>query len=152
MSESTARPPLRPIIGLTSYRQPTAWGAWDRDAAFVPATYVDVVSRAGGQPVLIPPLDHGVSGGPGGSPSDGAVAFSDVCRALDGVVLVGGGDLDPRCYGQDPDPRTIGTSPARDELELGVLEGALERGIPVLAVCRGLQLLNVAFGGDLVQH
>ena len=71
---------------------------------------------------------------------------------MDGLVLSGGGDVDPTLYGDDPHPATGGVKPERDVAEVGLLEAALARDMPVLAVCRGSQLLNVVRGGDLVQH
>ena len=71
---------------------------------------------------------------------------------LDGLILSGGGDLDPALYGADAHPETDTPRPQRDHAELRLLEHALQRDMPVLAVCRGSQLLNVARGGDLVQH
>ncbi len=139
----------RPLIGLSAYRQPVAWGPWERDVAFVPGTYVDVVTRAGGQPVIVPPLSGSEDGDHGPGPTDG---LDGMCGVLDGLVLVGGGDLVPDSYGQPADPRTTGTSEARDSLELELVRRALDLGVPVLAVCRGMQVLNVALGGDLVQH
>lgn len=130
----------RPLIGLTTYRQTTRWGSWEREAAFVPGTYLDVVGRAGGQPVLIPPE------------REPDTDLDMVCEMLDGLVLIGGGDVSPGRYGQDSEPRTAGTSDERDRLELELLRRAFDGGLPVLAVCRGLQVLNVALGGDLVQH
>jgi putative glutamine amidotransferase len=131
----------RPVIGMTTYRQTSAWGPWDRETAFLPATYVDVVNRSGGQPVLVPPAHDG--------PAAGATTVCDVC---DGIVLTGGGDVGPEQYERPRDPRTTGTNEDRDRLEFELLHEALRRGLPVLAVCRGLQVLNVALGGDLVQH
>jgi anthranilate synthase component 2/putative glutamine amidotransferase len=72
--------------------------------------------------------------------------------ALDGMVLIGGGDVGAVRYGQDPDPRNGGTSHQRDEVELGILREALRLDLPVLAVCRGIQVLNVGLGGDLIQQ
>ncbi len=101
----------RPIIGLTTYRQVVAWGPWEREAAFVPATYVDVVAAAGGQPVLLPPVgcltpERADSRGA----RDGREA-EDVTGALDGLVLVGGGDVGPHHYGAERHAETAG--PAR---------------------------------------
>jgi putative glutamine amidotransferase len=152
-----AEPARRPIIGLTTYRQTTSWGAWQREAALVPATYLDVLVRAGAQPVLLAPTPDTLVG----MPAEGADVPPDtllpsdldtVCDRLDGLVLAGGGDVGPGRYDQPPDPRTAGTSEDRDRLEFDLLRLALERDMPVLAVCRGLQVLNVALGGDLVQH
>jgi putative glutamine amidotransferase len=144
----------RPLIGLTAYRQTTAWWSWDRDAALVPGSYLDVVEAAGGRPLLVPPsraapAEDGERAG-GVARPDGE--FDRVLAALDGLVLTGGGDLGADRYGQRADPRNAGTNPGRDELELGLVRAALAADLPVLAVCRGLQVLNVALGGDLVQH
>lgn len=151
---ATAGP--RPLIGLTSYRQPTSWWSWHRDAALVPGTYLDMVEAAGGQPLLVPPTRTGRDG-PDRSlrphrvpPPDGGL--DRLIASLDGLVLTGGGDLEADRYGQPADPRADGANPDRDQLELDLVQGALAADLPVLAVCRGMQVLNVALGGDLVQH
>jgi putative glutamine amidotransferase len=143
----------RPLIGLSAYRQTTAWWGWERDAALVPGAYLDVVQSAGGQPVLIPPPGDDVANGvvPGGADGVGA-GLSHLVAALDGLVLIGGGDVDAQRYGQAADPRNGGTNRLRDELELGLVAAVLDHDLPVLAVCRGMQVLNVALGGDLVQQ
>ncbi|HEV3132810.1 MAG TPA: gamma-glutamyl-gamma-aminobutyrate hydrolase family protein [Acidimicrobiales bacterium] len=143
----------RPLIGVSTYRQITSWWSWERDAALVPGVYLDMVEAAGGQSLLIPPAralaDPGMADG---TASRGVPQFERLVAALDGLVLIGGGDVGAVRYGQDPDPRNGGTSHQRDELELGILREALRRDLPVLAVCRGMQVLNVALGGDLVQQ
>ncbi|SEP44626.1 gamma-glutamyl-gamma-aminobutyrate hydrolase family protein [Amycolatopsis saalfeldensis] len=69
---------------------------------------------------------------------------------VDGVIVGGGNDVDPRRYGGDPDdPLVRGVNPDRDENELAMLAAARELGKPVLAICRGMQLMNVAYGGTL---
>lgn len=83
-----------------------------------------------------------------------------VCDWLAGVVVTGGQDVHPACWGgdsgvvRDVDPRTdpMVHDRERDEYEIAVARAALDRGIPVLGVCRGLQVLNVALGGTLVPH
>jgi putative glutamine amidotransferase len=127
---------VRPVIGITTYSETAQWAFWDRAAALVPQTYVDIVAAVGGVPVLLPPA-------PGGA--------AEAVRAIDGLLLSGGADVDPARYGESPGPQTA-TRPERDDWELALLHAALERDRPVLAVCRGLQLLNVAFGGSLHQH
>jgi len=137
-------PGPRPLIGLTAYRQTTSWWAWERDAALVPGCYLDMVWQAGGQPLVVPPVagdDAAVAGG-----------AASVAGALDGLVLIGGGDVHATRYGQQTDPRAGGTNDDRDRVELALLAAALERDLPVLAICRGMQVLNVLLGGDLVQH
>lgn len=148
-----------PLIGVSMYRQITQWWSWDRDAALVPGLYLDLVVAAGGQPVLIPPSgDHSIDaaatgdGATGdGAGNDGPTGIDRLVGTLDGLVLIGGGDVGATRYGQDPDRRSGGTNERRDELELELLASALLRDLPVLAICRGLQVLNVYCGGDLVQ-
>ncbi|MYB41659.1 MAG: gamma-glutamyl-gamma-aminobutyrate hydrolase family protein [Chloroflexi bacterium] len=70
----------------------------------------------------------------------------------DGLVISGGVDIDPACYGEAPSSYVSDTNAARDQFETALLQDALERDLPVLGVCRGHQLLNVAHGGSLLQH
>jgi putative glutamine amidotransferase len=77
---------------------------------------------------------------------------SAVIAALDGLLLPGGGDVDPARYGEAARPETDGIRPDLDALEVELVRLARERRLPVLAICRGHQLLNVAFGGSLHQH
>jgi gamma-glutamyl-gamma-aminobutyrate hydrolase PuuD len=141
-------PVARPLIGVTTYRQDTQWWSWDRDAAVVPGLYLDMVIEAGGWPVLIPPVGEGVA-------DPGAVVGSAVdplIDALDGLVVIGGGDVSAARYGEAPDGRVGGVSDLRDDLEFRFLDAAIERDLPLLAICRGHQVLNVLFGGTLVQY
>ena len=128
----------KPLIGITTYVEPSSWGHWERvEAALVPYGYVRAVERAGGRAVLVPPDEDGIE---------------EVLDALDGLVFSGGNDMEPEEYGADAHPATVGTNPERDRGELALLTAALERDLPVLAVCRGFQVLNGARGGDIVQH
>jgi putative glutamine amidotransferase len=136
------------VVGVTTYHQRAAWGAWDRLAAVLPYSYVDTVAAAGGCPVLLAPFEAG-----GGEEADAAAAAAAaIVSRLDALVLVGGGDVDPARYGQPPNPATSGVDPRRDASELALLRAALDGDLPVLAVCRGMQLLNVELGGTLFQH
>jgi putative glutamine amidotransferase len=127
---------MRPLIGISTYREQARWGFWDVPAVLLPASYADAVSLAGGEPVLLP---------------TGAVS-ADVVARLDGLVLAGGADVDPARYGEEPGPHTTATRPDRDASEVAVLQAALDRDLPLLAICRGMQLLNVVLGGTLLQH
>ena len=126
----------RPVVGITTYLTRASWGAWDLDAALVPADYVRSVSDAGGAPLLVPP----------GADVDVTL---DV---VDGLVFSGGSDLDPELYGEEPHPETVGVIRERDDFELELMRAALDRDVPMLAICRGSQVLNVALGGGLEQH
>ena len=70
---------------------------------------------------------------------------------LDGLILTGGGDVDPALWG-GPTETSFGVSRERDDFEIALLETALDADVPVLAICRGIQLVNVALGGTLVPH
>ncbi|MEV8632876.1 gamma-glutamyl-gamma-aminobutyrate hydrolase family protein [Streptosporangium sp. NPDC051023] len=126
----------RPIIGVTCYVEPAKFTVWETTAALLPYNYVDHVARAGGQPVILPPV------------GDPATAV----ERLDGLILAGGGDVDPARYGQAQHEQTGYVREFRDTAEFGLVRAALERGVPFLGVCRGLQVLNVALGGSLHQH
>lgn len=71
---------------------------------------------------------------------------------FDGLVLPGGGDVDPARYGGDATAPCYDVNPVQDALDFEILDRAVRRGVPVLGVCRGLQVLNVACGGSLVEH
>jgi gamma-glutamyl-gamma-aminobutyrate hydrolase PuuD len=128
------------LIGLTTYREPAAWGVWQQPADLLPVTYSAEVAAAGGVPVLLPPA----------SPDEAAAECA--LDAVAGLVLPGGADVDPARYGAAPDPQTGAPRTDRDAWELLLLRAALARGVPVLAICRGMQVLNVALSGTLVQH
>jgi putative glutamine amidotransferase len=74
-----------------------------------------------------------------------------VLNEIDGVLLTGGGDVDPVLYGEDRHPSIDDAEPGRDEFEIDLVRRAMAADLPVLAICRGTQVLNVAAGGTLVQ-
>lgn len=123
------------VIGLTCYLEPAAWGAWNVEAAVLPRWYVDLVQQAGAQAVLLPPdLDP------------------QALERLDGLLLVGGADVDARLYGAIPDVTADVPRESRDASELALYRRARELGMPVLGICRGLQVMAVAHGGALIQN
>jgi putative glutamine amidotransferase len=72
---------------------------------------------------------------------------------IDGVIMPGGADIDPRNYGQDPiTDQLYGVDPLQDSVDISLIRHVLSVGIPMLAICRGMQITNVALGGTLVQH
>jgi putative glutamine amidotransferase len=100
--------------------------------------YMRAVERAGGLPVALPP-----------------VATSNVDGLLDhlsGLLLTGGPDLDPSCYGAEPHAELGPTDLAVDTFEIALCRNADRRGMPILGICRGAQVLNVARQGTLHQH
>ncbi|MDO9176438.1 MAG: gamma-glutamyl-gamma-aminobutyrate hydrolase family protein, partial [Actinomycetota bacterium] len=102
--------------------------------------YFEAVARAGGMPLMLPPITSLVHDIP------------DLLRQVDAVLLHGGGDVDPRRYGQEPSAEQLyGIVHEHDEVELAVVSAALELQVPMLAICRGMQVLNVALGGTLAQ-
>ena len=130
----------RPVIGITTYRQQAKSGVWDLEASFLPATYIESVTNAGGIAVLLPP-----------QPADPGVADA-VLDGLDGILFAGGRDVNPELYHQERGANTDEPDRARDEWEFALMSEALQKDIPVLAICRGMQVLNVALGGTLHQH
>lgn len=70
---------------------------------------------------------------------------------LAGLLLTGGGDIDPVLYGEERHPSVYDAEPGRDEFEIDLARRAMDAGLPTLAICRGAQVINVAAGGSLVQ-
>ncbi len=142
--------PVRPLVGITGrrYRLGLLRGSdgryGDRCLDSYMSDFATRVAQAGGLPVHVS-YDTDVSA---------------VCDWLAGVVITGGQDVHPTCWGgdtsvvRDVDPRTdpMTHDLARDDYEIALVRAALDRGIPVLGVCRGLQVLNVALGGTLIAH
>jgi putative glutamine amidotransferase len=81
-------------------------------------------------------------------PDEGATALARV----HGLVLPGGGDIDPRRYGDDARAELRDPDPEREEFEIAIAREAVATGVPVLGICLGLQVLVVALGGRLHQH
>jgi putative glutamine amidotransferase len=75
----------------------------------------------------------------------------DALNGIGGLLLPGGGDVEPARYGEEPHPSLVDVEPLRDDFEIALVREARSRNLPIFAICRGLQVLNVAFGGTLVQ-
>jgi putative glutamine amidotransferase len=124
-------PQRAPVIGITTY------GRDEKGRYTLPSEYVAAVQRAGAVPVLIPPVpEH-------------AARYLEL---VDGLVLAGGGDLDPAHYGGSAHETLYSVDAQRDALELELARRLVARSQPTLAICRGLQVLNVALGGTLIEH
>jgi putative glutamine amidotransferase len=127
-----------PLVAIPTYHLgPGKVGNWE-GAYALPEPYVAALVAAGARVALLPPAQPG--------------AASELLARVDGLLLAGGGDIEPARYGAADHPAQYGTDPDRDELELELATAAVARGVPTLGICRGVQLLNVAFGGTLVQH
>lgn len=121
-----------PLIGVTTY-------ARNEENKFeLPATYTDAVRRAGGVPLLLPP---------------GEAQWRALLEQVHGLVLTGGGDIDPQHYGGSSHHEAIYmVDRERDMSELALGRAAVHGRIPTLGICRGAQILNVAHGGTLFEH
>lgn len=127
-----------PLIGVTT--STTADGAQGAipPRAWLNNAYLRAVQQAGGVPILLPPhLERR--------------ALDALWARLDGILLTGGGDLDPTRFAEARHPTVAEVSDARDRLEIEVTERAVHERRPLLAICRGIQVLNVALGGSLYQ-
>jgi putative glutamine amidotransferase len=102
--------------------------------------YSQAIAHAGGVALQVPPVAQSVE-----------EAIELVSR-FDGVIIQGGGDIDPSLYGQKQiSSKIYGISAEHDALELAIVRAAVNQNKPVLAICRGMQILNVALGGTLHQ-
>jgi putative glutamine amidotransferase len=125
---------VAPLIGITT----SVSADKTPERAYVNGAYIRAVQAAGGIPVLLTPHF---------TPEVQAALW----QRLDGLVLTGGGDIEPARFGEDRHPSVDDVSPARDDLEIGLTRQALADDVPLFAICRGIQVLNVALGGTLVQ-
>ena len=126
-----------PVIGICAVKERARWAFWDQAAHLAADTYVSAVQDSGALAVMLPVHTR--------SPE----ALLD---RIDGLMVIGGADLDPAIYGQARSEATETTYRDRDEFELALTRGAVERGLPFLGICRGMQLLNVALGGTINQN
>jgi putative glutamine amidotransferase len=98
--------------------------------------YEESIRRAGGEPWIVESDTN---------PAD------EVIRRADGILLAGGGDVNPALFGEIPHPTFDAAESGRDDYEIELIRLATERDLPLMAICRGIQVLNVARGGSLVQ-
>ena len=131
---------MRPIIGITcslTVSVPTdSLRTSERNQ--VGLDYIRAIEYAGGTPVVLPYVQD-------------SECIDHYLRLLDGLLLIGGVDVDPLLYGQEPHEKLGVVDRIRDDMELELTQKALEKDRPIFAICRGIQLLNVAAGGTLYQ-
>lgn len=127
---------MTPVIGITSQQRDVSTSYGSQPATTVTLNYSRAIADAGGIPFVLPIL----------SPELVPAALD----RLDGVVMTGGGDVDPARYNGAGHEAVYGVHGPRDEMELAVARYAAHHRLPLLAICRGLQVLNVALGGDLI--
>lgn len=124
---------MSPVIGISSYHRDG-----DVPAFSLPCSYIDAIRAVGATPLVLPP---------------GEAEPSRLLAVLDGLILAGGGDIDPSHYGGDVHQTNYMVSAERDRFELDLVFAALkEPSLPLLCICRGAQVLNVALGGSLFGH
>ena len=130
---------MKPIIAIAGRVGPAS--RVSRSAVhFAGDVYTDAVLRAGGEPAIVVPQQL---------TNEDA---DEMMSRFDGLVLMGGGDVDPNLYGQEPSVYVYGILTEQDIFESAMVKSAIRMGKPVLAICRGLQITNVALGGTLVQE
>lgn len=123
----------RPVIGISASRSE------EQHRLSLSETYLNVVYRAGGMPMVFP------------SSITDEKAIDEMLDLVDGVLLSGGIDVHPRYFGEEILPGCGAIDETRDAFELTLTRRAIERGMPVLGICRGIQVLAIALGGTIFQ-
>ncbi|MDR1592149.1 MAG: gamma-glutamyl-gamma-aminobutyrate hydrolase family protein [Prevotellaceae bacterium] len=120
----------KPIIGISA-------NARDNTSCVAEA-YYQAVMAAGGVPVILPV-------------SDDETTLLHLVETIDGLLMSGGGDINPDYFGESPIPESGEPNPLRDSYDVRLIRLAANRQLPILGICRGMQALNVVFGGDMYQ-
>src|SRR6266576_2569743 len=128
----------RPIIGITGELEAARWGNWISEAVVSPVSYTRAVDRAGGPPVILPPVP--------------ATSVPVLIAGLSGLLLTGGRDFVLTLYDEAAHEQTDIPDHRRDRFELILTRAAIDADLPFLAIGRGMHILNVARGGTLTQH
>jgi putative glutamine amidotransferase len=128
----------QPIIGITGAHYETSH--WSPKGVGARRSYIDAIIDAGGIPLVLPPV---------------LAAQHHILEAyipqLDGLLLPGGGDIDPALYDAPMHPKTTNIDAYRDYSEIALTRMAIQQQLPILGICRGLQVINVALGGTMIQ-
>ncbi|MGZ8631843.1 MAG: gamma-glutamyl-gamma-aminobutyrate hydrolase family protein [Actinomycetota bacterium] len=130
----------RPLIAVAAYHLADDRVArWPEGGYGVPAPYIEALRRADARTAIVSPGEPGEA--------------EEILDPFDGLLLVGGGDVDPSRYGAEPDTaHDYGVEPDRDAFEASLLLAAAHMRVPALCICRGMQVMNVTYGGTLHQH
>lgn len=122
---------MPPRIGISANRN-------DNGQSCIAESYVNAVLEAGGAPVLIPVISD-------------ERALAVIIDGLDGLLMSGGGDINPLLLNEEPIPQLQDVDSVRDGYDFMLLHLAADRQLPIMGICRGHQLINAAFGGSLFQ-
>ncbi|ATP41168.1 gamma-glutamyl-gamma-aminobutyrate hydrolase [Solibacillus sp. R5-41] len=120
---------MKPVIGLTMHPV--------EGKKEINNTYINAIKKAGGTPICLPVINE--------------ENIEQVLDIVDGVVSIGGYDVNPLIFGQEPHFKLGVVIDERDKSDMLIMKRAFEREIPILGICRGEQVMNVAFGGTLYQ-
>lgn len=130
---------MKPLIGISTNFLTVDKGKFlGMERIYVNKDYADAVTKAGGTPLLLPPIEDDEM-------------IRQYIRLCDGFILSGGGDINPLLYQENPHPRLEEFHTRLDEAQWLLTEEILKTDKPLLAICRGTQLLNVVQGGTLWQ-
>lgn len=130
----------KPLIGITTSQFLTQGGILaGTKRQYVSDAYIQSILYAGGVPILLPIITD-------------QAAIVDQIAAVDGLLLSGGGDIQPQLFAEEPVPELGAVLPERDTHELALVKLAFAADKPLLGICRGCQVLNVALGGSIHQH
>jgi len=141
-------PENRPIIGLSPrlLRNPPAeLGFRGKTLLYLEQSVADWVMSQDAIPLMIPTVIRDTV------TTEFKLPVSVYAHRLDGLILQGGADIHPSCYGETPKYPEYATDVIRDRFEMELLSAFIAAGKPVLGICRGMQLINVLFGGSLHQ-
>lgn len=122
---------MKPIIGVTTSMS-------DEKTIALSINNTLAVQQAGGIPMLLPNVTNEQD-------------IQQMVKRIDGLLLTGGGDIDPTLFGEEPHRKLGNIVPERDEFEIVLSKTCLKLDVPILAICRGCQILNIAAGGDMYQ-
>lgn len=130
---------MNPLIGISTNFLTVESGKFlGMERIYVNKDYSDAVEKAGGTPLLLPPVTN----------NESIRQYVDLC---DGFILSGGGDINPLLYNSVPHPKLESVHTSLDRAQWELAKEILKSGKPLLAICRGIQLLNVVTGGTLWQ-